>query len=235
MALGDLIDGATYVAAANATSHPPAPVAKPTTPTVGNTLFLCVNSSSIIQTPAGYALDDPTNSFVTANNDMRIFRRPVQAGDTSTMPTVTLNASRPCTIDWFEVEGFGTLDSAAAKKVFSGAASGAMTTNAITTIAAAVLLIAMISPEANTARTMSSWLNTFTEHSDLQPTGGNTIYGAATATRSVVAQGTYSTGATLDLAQTTPAYDALVLAYAFSAGAPPPPPVVAAPYVGVRN
>lgn len=220
MALGDLIDGAVYAATANALTHPPvgSPVVKPTAPTVGNSLFLCVNSSSIIQTPAGYALDDATNGFVTANNDMRIFRRTVQAGDTATMPTVTLNASRPCTIDWFEREGVATLDSSATKKTYAGAAVGALTTNAITTIAAAVVMIAMISPEVNAVRTMSAWLSTFVESSDQTPSGGTAIYGAAVATRQVAAQGTYSTGATIDGTLTTPNYDALLLAYTFAVG-----------------
>lgn len=220
MALGDVLDGATYAAAANALTHPPvgAPVTKANDPVVGNTLFLCVNSSSIIQTPPGYALDDPVNSFVTHNNDMRIFRRTVQAGDTKTMPTITLNASRPCTIDFFEAEGVATFDSAAAKKTYNGVAVGALTTNAITTVAAAVLLLAMISPEQNSARTVSAWLSTFVEHSDLSPTGGTAIYGAAVATRNVAAQGTYSTGATIDATLTTTLYDALVLAYTFAVG-----------------
>jgi hypothetical protein len=216
MANGDIVQSVDNHLVAdwntNVTSHTSGTLGA--TPTVGNTLFMAVNSSAVINTPSGWVLD--TQCHITQNNDMRLFRRTVQSGD-GTSYGITLTASRPAGIWLFELAGVAALDSQSTAKTYSGAAVSALATNSVTTVAAATVLIALVSSERTGVATFSSWTNGFTDEIDLAPNGGTVPYGFSVAYVKESSQGTYSTTATLTTGTVT-VYDTILVAYSFGGG-----------------
>lgn len=163
------------------------------TPTSGNLLVITVaTDAAMTSPPSGWTTNVSVADFVGSYIISKI-----SAGTESSV-TVTINASDSCALAGFEYSGIATGIDKTASANFQGGSGFIGCGTTATTTAANELLIAFVSSN-QTARSVSSWDNSFTQlGSKGQTTGSAANVWNTSAYRVVSSTGAFTTNATLD-------------------------------------